>query len=782
MDHEAVECLINVTTCNWFATASITVSARGLEKGFKINPFFVQHFTLHRTPFHVMTLFFMSFYFISVNNFVSLGYFVSCQVYLDQDVATPSPGCDAMQGGRVSAAASSDCAISSEFRQRMHDAINEAHAISARPMQILMPWEEQSFAWVFGEKDPLEFPTIAPVWGYIEPQPEEVETRTGGAIAISDKPTVFEGAIAFNSFRTCHLCEGDQFALLAQKWEALISVNYSAFDLGIHLFDKEYPERVRVVAEVLGGKSPATLSRRLSQLTRFAKWAREEANRMPFPISSELVKNYIRHLRNLESGHTAYKGFAEVLKFAKHVVGLDCDLSALQSAWVSGIIRAAQQQRPLRKQSTTLNVKTLQFLEAYLCNPAFALVDRYAAGVFLFAVYSRARFGDLKRVARIIIDEVRDASEGSLGFVEMMSESHKMRATGNRLGAHLPLIAPIKGLSEVAWGREFIKVSRLAGLDISDWQHSRPLLPAPTQIGDWTDRAVTTVEVGKWLHGILAKCSDFDPQGFTPHGCKATTLIMLSKYGASSDDRLVLGHHQLHKGALEVYSRDLQSAPLRVLEQMFSDIRCGRFSPDVTRSGMFTPVPNLSISAAARAGDVSPVPTTPIDDTRGSVGVASPMTPPLTTEESIFDSSPVHADAVTMVADGDLLFGAPSMDADAAMMDDSDDTDSEFCSEESDAEEAIREMATSQRPAGQWHPGCSLHQHKRSKLVHALSMFGQRAAFLCGRPLSAEYKPFQAKFFVDAMKCQQCNKGQTPTPEGKRAAAVGAAVKRARKS
>jgi hypothetical protein len=337
---------------------------------------------------------------------------------------------------------------------------------------------------------------------------------------------------------------------------------HSAFDLGIQLFDKEYSERVRTVSEVLGGKSPATLPRRLSQLTRFAKWAREEANRLPFPLTSELIKNYIRYLRNIGSGHAAFKGFAEVLKFEKHVVGL----SALDSAWVSGIIRAAQQQKPLRKQSTTLNVNTLQFLEMYLCNLAFALIDRFAAGVFLFAIYSRARYGDLRRIAKIIIDEVSESNESSLGFIEMLSESHKMRATGNRLGAHLPLIAPTKGLSEIAWGREFIKISRLAGLDIGDWCQSRPLAPAPTQVGDWTDRAVTTLEVGMRLRGIVAKCTDFDPTGFTPHGCKATTLIMLSKYGASPDDRLVLGHHQLHNGALEVYSRDLQSAPLRVLE------------------------------------------------------------------------------------------------------------------------------------------------------------------------------------------------------------------------
>jgi hypothetical protein len=72
----------------------------------------------------------------------------------------------------------------------------------------------------------------------------------------------------------------------------------------------------------------------------------------------------------------------------------------------------------------------------------------------------------------------------------------------------------------------------------------------------------------------------------------------------------------------------------------------------------------------------------------------------------------------------------------------------------------IRDRATSERPAGHWHPGCELHQHRRSKLVHALARFGHRKAFICGRALSKEYKPFTREFFVDAMKCQQCDKGQ----------------------
>ena len=47
-----------------------------------------------------------------------------------------------------------------------------------------------------------------------------------------------------------------------------------------------------------------------------------------------------------------------MMKFMHHVVGLDCDLTAFNSAWVCGIIRSSQQSRPLRRQSSILNVKS----------------------------------------------------------------------------------------------------------------------------------------------------------------------------------------------------------------------------------------------------------------------------------------------------------------------------------------------------------------------------------------------------------------------------------------
>ena len=85
---------------------------------------------------------------------------------------------------------------------------------------------------VFGTNDELLVPDVPTVLGYVEPVSNE-----GGhiepAAAIRTKSTAFEHAIAFESRRTCHLEEDEQMQLLAQKWEALISIDYHAFDLGL---------------------------------------------------------------------------------------------------------------------------------------------------------------------------------------------------------------------------------------------------------------------------------------------------------------------------------------------------------------------------------------------------------------------------------------------------------------------------------------------------------------------------------------------------------------------
>ena len=129
--------------------------------------------------------------------------------------------------------------------------------------------------------------------------------------------------------------------------------------------------------------------------------------------------------------------------------------------------------------------------------------------------------------------------------------------------------------------------TKRVGLEFETRRMGEPLLPAPDISGGWSARPVTSNEVKKWLCTMVKQMPGFDPTGLTGHGLKATTLSMLSKFGASEEVRLILGHHSLRKkSTLESYSRDIQAAPLRVLENMFLAIKRGQFHPDMTRSGM----------------------------------------------------------------------------------------------------------------------------------------------------------------------------------------------------
>jgi len=591
---------------------------------------------------------------------------------------------------------------------------------------------------VFGEPNRPIIPPIRPVLGYVEPPSGDV--RTEGVVIVQPKATAFEHAISFNSKRTCHLPESEQLLLLIQKWEAVVSIEPRAFDLGVNVVDLTYEERLSVVRDVLGGKAIATIRQRLGQLGQYIKWATEEARRPPFPVTSELVKNYVRHLRNHDATFSKYTGFLETLKFSKYVVGLECDLEAFKSAWVSGIMRAAGQNRPLRRQSTVLTVDALLFLEALLEDSQVAGVDRYAVGVVLFATYSRARFGDLKSIASILIDEVPPNKEESIGFLEMHSASHKMRATGNRLGSHLPLVAPLKGLGPTSWGKTFIKIGKEVGLDMGKWDPYCPLLPAPDQMGAWTGRPTTSGEINRWIKQILLPC-EFDASGFTPHGCKATTLAMLSKYGVEAEVRLALGHHQIRKGVAEVYARDTQSAPLRVLESMFRDIRRGHFQPDQSRSGMFRREEHeVNPAPAQDPGLVTDVPL-PAPEGEYSPG-------------SLAESWNLETPGIPAVPAA--MEPSEAVDTISCNSDDSSsssDSEADSCATET-LEEQAKDMPEAHASAQKSIP--KMYQHKKSKVVHYASWSG--TAFTCGRQLTQEYRQCSERLVVESMRCQNCQR------------------------
>ena len=184
--------------------------------------------------------------------------------------------------------------------------------------------------------------------------------------------------------------------------------------------------------------------------------------------------------------------------------------------------------------------------------------------------------------------DVSPYGEGLVGYLEVHSLSHKSRSTTNALGLNMSLVAPMNGLGEKCWGKKFLEISNVLAWILIQGRVVNRFCLLQMFREDGPSRPVTSREVKKWLCIMLKQMQGFDPTGLTGHGLKATTLSMLSKFGASEEVRLILGHHSLRKkSTLESYSRDIQAAPLRVLESMFLAIKKGQFHPghDSFRNG-----------------------------------------------------------------------------------------------------------------------------------------------------------------------------------------------------
>ena len=78
-----------------------------------------------------------------------------------------------------------------------------------------------------------------------------------------------------------------------------------------------------------------------------------------------------------------------------------------------------------------------------------------------------------------------------------MTRSHKTSRLVAKGGLAMPLVAPVWGVTSPPWGLMFLKVARLAGRQLENFDHE-PLLAAPNMTGGWSSRSVTTKEAGQW--------------------------------------------------------------------------------------------------------------------------------------------------------------------------------------------------------------------------------------------------------------------------------------------
>ena len=106
----------------------------------------------------------------------------------------------------------------------------------------------------------------------------------------------------------------------------------------------------------------------------------------------------------------------------------------------------------------------VRFLEECVGNAELHVVDRFAAGVFLFQIFSRNRWSDIRHVRSLEFDFLEIGPE-ICGFLEGRAREVKQSNKKKKLSLFMPLVAPVRGVHpKVVWAKEWQKVAAEAGI------------------------------------------------------------------------------------------------------------------------------------------------------------------------------------------------------------------------------------------------------------------------------------------------------------------------------
>ena len=194
--------------------------------------------------------------------------------------------------------------------------------------------------------------------------------------------------------------------------------------------------------------------------------------------------------------------FLESLNFAVHVLGLDLHVN------ISGRIQGVAKARYLEKRKavqkpalTVLHVKTLERIVLGATTVEYSEFDKHCAGFFCFTLYSRACFSDAQASANLMLD-VTEGDDGLYGFLEASVTRSKTSYTLERKTRFLPMVAPINGLLEEAWGARWHRIMLDLGVVLRE---GYPLLSSPTTGGGFSLLPMTAEYAARVLRELLRR-------------------------------------------------------------------------------------------------------------------------------------------------------------------------------------------------------------------------------------------------------------------------------------
>ena len=639
-------------------------------------------------------------------------------------------------------------------------ALQEAHFINSRATGQKLPWESGVFATIFDSSDSfLASPlSLCPV----PPELDDAQQFDQGAESLPSMPSnVLKRDRTDNVFAHVvkmkrdvdHLTEvSELWAKALKKWHTVLACTGYAGLVGATVRDMvcDGKELEGTLRDVFGNKSCRTANKRASTMLALFSWL-DRKKQQVWPIKPEYVAAYLNESNAGGAGSTKGKTLMEALRFCKYVMRLPELDEIIDDPVLSGRVRRLDAARDTVKQSRPLLLSEVKFIEEFLVSD-LNIFDRYIAGCILFAIYSRSRWSDLAFLSDLTLDTT-ETELGLVGFVEGSTRFQKTSTTALKRAMQMPLVAPIRGVTERLWAVEWFDILKQVQFNLT----AKPIgaVCRPPTNGMLGTRHLSSEEIGDFLNHVLGLTGE---RVVTSHCMKTTTLTWCAKYGLEEPARTLLGHHELQSQSLACYSRDMLSRPLALYESMLPNIRSGSFLPDETRSGRF----------AQRKGDVA------------SACSEEPMRVRVKVEnfpEGLSTQSRSEADHVLGVVDltesSWSLVGSPVSEQDAQQESQarasSDDSSSSSTSSSAQEEPLQQKYALDGEVKDCNEP---VYQHKQSRVLHRPNKVAGSLA--CGRRLGDNYRFLEQGASFKWARCSLCFKGEVITKTDQLAEAMAA--------
>ena len=369
------------------------------------------------------------------------------------------------------------------------------------------------------------------------------------------------------------------------KWMQILTQLRTWGASGLPTHDAKLCEWTR---EVLQSKAPATSIKRAGAITMLMDW-QTRSGKAAWPPATEVVEDYCRYANTKSASRT--QSLLEALSFLEGV--FEVPAFHLVTPAARGLASAGLKTKKDTVKRKTIPAAVLRRWEEWVMgaelahlhakkNYELSLNEAVICGFLVFVTHARARAGDATRVKKEpTLDEV-----SGRGYLEAGAQAFcfKTGHAAKKAGKVLPLVAISHGLSGAPWAAAWLELRKAAGLNA---QVDQTLQPEYLLDGTFGAARMRTSDVAACLRAFVSRAGHGeDVLQYGAHSAKATLLSWAAKFSLGIEDRRLLGGHAdpQAKSALE-YSRDALAGPLRALEGLLTQVRLGRFRPDVTRSG-----------------------------------------------------------------------------------------------------------------------------------------------------------------------------------------------------